>query len=354
MNSSSQSASWLGSASPYIIAGPCSAETEQQVLQTAIHLAQDTRIQLFRAGIWKPRTRPNHFEGHGEIALPWLQRVKAETGLRVCTEVANAHHVEACLKHEIDVLWIGARTTVNPFSVQEIAEALRGTRIPVMVKNPVTPDLPLWIGAIERLHNVGITQIAAIHRGFSSFEKTIYRNPPQWPLAIEFRRQLPDIPLICDPSHITGKSEMLAEVAQMALDLDMAGLMIETHPNPPEAWSDARQQITPQELSKLLDSLVIKQQHSDDLEFGLQMELLRSRIDGIDKLLLELLSERMSIAKEIGKCKNDHRVTLLQLRRWADLLEKRVSQGHTLGLSKELIAQLYNLIHQEAIIAQKI
>ncbi|SFC18191.1 3-deoxy-D-arabinoheptulosonate-7-phosphate synthase [Flexibacter flexilis DSM 6793] len=346
--------SWLGKNTPYIIAGPCSAETEEQVLQTAHELAKDPRITAFRAGIWKPRTRPNNFEGHGTMALPWLQRVKAETGLPVCTEVANAAHVEDCLKHGVDILWIGARTTVNPFSVQEIADALRGTDIPVMVKNPVTPDLQLWLGAIERLHNVGLTKIAAIHRGFSSLEKTAYRNAPLWSLAIDFRVQMPEIPMICDPSHIAGKANLLSEVSQMALDLDMAGLMIETHPNPPAAWSDAAQQVTPHVLlTELLAGLTVKQSNSDDIDFVIKMEQLRQRIDHIDKSLLQLLADRMEVAREIGVSKHDHRVTLLQLRRWADLLDKRLEQAKALQLSDKLIEQLYNLIHQEAILTQK-
>lgn len=337
---------------PFFIAGPCSAETEEQVLETARSLAQFPEIQLFRAGIWKPRTRPNAFEGHGEKALPWLSRVKAETGLAVCTEVARATHTEEALKAGIDVLWIGARTTVNPFSVQEIAEVLRGVDIPVMIKNPVTPDLQLWIGAVERLQNVGIHNIAVIHRGFSSFQKTKFRNAPEWSIPIDFKRLFPRIPMLCDPSHIAGNRPLLFPIAQKAFDLDYSGLMIETHPKPNEAWSDAQQQITPAALIQLIQK--INYRHNQDSDEAIdELEQFRRQIDGIDVRILEILAERMAIVRQIGAHKKENGMTLLQINRWSEVYENQLRNGLSLGLSEKMIQDLYKLIHLESIQTQE-
>ena len=338
---------------PFVVAGPCSAETEEQVLETAHALAKNPMVNAFRAGIWKPRTRPNAFEGHGSPALAWMKRAREETGLPLTTEVANASHTEEALKAGIDILWIGARTTVNPFSVQEIAEVLRGVDIPVMIKNPVTPELPLWIGAIERFQNAGIHNLAAIHRGFAGFGKSLYRNPPQWSLAIEFRRQMPQIPLLCDPSHISGNRDLLASIAQRALDLDYSGLMIETHPRPDEAWSDARQQIEPEVFNRLLDRLRYSRPQPD-LEFSTEtLNLLRSKIDQIDHKMLEILAQRMEIVRQIGMVKKDANLTVLQIKRWAEIFQSRGEHGSRLGLDAEMIRQLYELIHLESIALQE-
>lgn len=335
--------------SPFLVAGPCSAETEEQVLETAHALRKNPAIQAFRAGVWKPRTRPNAFEGHGSPALPWLVRVREETGLPVATEVANATHTEEALKAGIDILWIGARTTVNPFFVQEIADVLRGVDIPVMVKNPVTPDLALWIGAMERLQNAGLRNLAAIHRGFTTWGKSQYRNNPEWSIPIEFRRQLPDIPLICDPSHISGNRTLLFAIAQKALDLDYAGLMIETHPRPDEAWSDARQQINPEGLFQLLQGL--RYSHSSPVAEGDAdtLTLLREKIDKVDRRILELLSERMEVVRQIGSYKKEKGITLLQINPWADIFANRTENGLSLGLDPELVHALFRLIHLESI-----
>ena len=346
---------WMPNAKhPFVIAGPCSAETEEQVMETAHALADmPTKPDLYRAGIWKPRTRPNSFEGNGEKALKWLQRVKKETGIPVTTEVANAAHVEACLKHGVDVLWIGARTTVNPFSVQEIADALAGTDIPVMVKNPITPDLQLWIGALERLHKAGITKLSAIHRGFSSFEKTQYRNAPQWSIPIELKRQFPNMPMICDPSHISGNTLLLLHVSQKAMDLEMDGVMIETHPNPKEAWSDAKQQITPMELHNLLSALEIRNTSSTDEDYKSKLEALRNQIDKIDRELVEKLADRMKLVEQVGQHKFENQITILQIQRWKDVLENCVKSAANIDLSPELVKQFYTLVHTESIRIQE-
>ncbi|HQG68034.1 MAG TPA: chorismate mutase, partial [Paludibacteraceae bacterium] len=286
---------------PIVIAGPCSAETEEQVMETARGLAS-IGIKIYRAGIWKPRTKPGGFEGVGEKGLPWLKRLKSELGLYTTVEVANAKHVRAALAHDIDILWIGARTTANPFAVQEIADALEGVDIPVLIKNPVNPDLELWIGAIERIYNAGIHKIAAVHRGFSSYDKKIYRNLPQWHIPIELRRQMPDLPIFCDPSHIGGKRELIAPLSQQAMDLNFDGLMIESHCNPEKAWSDAAQQITPQVLEFILESLVIR----DTMQTTENLSALRRQIDELDNNLLELLAHRMRVAEEIGRYKKEH------------------------------------------------
>ena len=286
---------------PFLIAGPCSAESRSQVLETGRAIAQSGEASIFRAGVWKPRTRPGSFEGIGEPALAWLQEMKAETGMPVATEVANAYHVEACLKHGIDYLWIGARTTVNPFYVQEIAEALRGVDIPVMVKNPLHPDIGLWIGALERFNHCGIKQLMAIHRGFYAYEPAPYRNEPKWDLAIKLKRWMPELPIICDPSHIAGNTDLIAEVSQTALDLGMNGLMIETHHNPASALSDAQQQITPASLSTLMNTLVLRKSDFDDTEHLQKLRMIRNHIDGLDERLLGLLAERLALVSEIGK-----------------------------------------------------
>lgn len=338
---------------PFIVAGPCSAETEEQVLETARMLAQNPQIKAFRAGIWKPRTRPNAFEGHGSPALAWLKRVKEETGLPVTTEVANAAHTEEALKAGVDIIWIGARTTVNPFSVQEIADALKGVDIPVMVKNPVTPDLPLWIGAFERLMQAGVHNLAAIHRGFTSFDKSKFRNAPQWSLPIEFKRLMPGIPLICDPSHISGNRVLLFHVAQKALDLDYNGLMVETHPNPDEAWSDAKQQITPDDFSAMLQNLSFKRQVIENEEETNRLDLLRQQIDAIDARILEILAERMDVVREIGAYKKNNGMTVLQINRWSDIFDNRIKNGLSMGLTEELIRELYELIHLQSIKLQE-
>lgn len=336
-----------------LIAGPCSAETEEQVLATAAQLAQMPEVKLFRAGVWKPRTRPNSFEGVGAPALPWLKQVQDQFGLPVTIEVANANHVEQALKAGIYSVWIGARTTVNPFLVQEIADALKGSDIPVLIKNPINPDIELWIGAAERLLNAGLTKLVAIHRGFSLPIKNGYRNPPEWALAIEMKRRMPNLPMICDPSHITGKAANVFQVAQTALDLDMAGLMIETHPTPALAWSDAKQQITPAQLAEMLQRLVKRSATCHDALFHQKMEELRSQIDNIDANLISLLAQRMNIAEELGQYKRDHNVTILQLKRWAGLLETRLSEAKSLGLSQELVSTLFSQIHQATIALQK-
>lgn len=334
---------------PLLIAGPCSAESKIQVLETGRAIAQKGYASIFRAGVWKPRTRPGSFEGIGETALGWLNDLKAETGLPVATEVANAYHVEACLKNEIDYLWIGARTTVNPFYVQEIAEALRGVDIPVMVKNPLHPDIGLWIGALERFNQCGIKQLMAIHRGFYSYEAAPYRNEPKWDLAIKLKRWMPELPIICDPSHIAGKTELVTEVSQTALDLGMEGLMIETHQNPSAALSDAKQQITPDELSILMNSLVLRKSDFDDTEHLEKLRIIRSHIDGLDEKLLELLAERLVLISEIGTIKKEHNVMIFQLKRFFDILKTRKRMGDDLGLSKDLVHELFELIHKHSI-----
>jgi len=338
---------------PFLIAGPCSAESEEQVLETARALALIPGIIGMRAGCWKPRTRPNAFEGHGEKALGWLRMAAKETGLMVCTEVANAAHAEQALKAGIDMVWIGARSTVNPFSVQEISEALRGSSIPVMVKNPVNPDLSLWIGAVERLQNSGVSQIAAIHRGFSTYGKSQYRNAPEWAIPIEFRRQKPEIPLICDPSHIAGKRSLISHIAQKALDLDYAGLMIESHPEPDEALSDPRQQLKPEDLAILLKELHYSCSMDEKSGFREMLDLLRNKIDTLDRQLLETLAERMEVVSEIAAMKKQIGMSVLQMDRWSGIFETRTENGLQLGLSEDLIRRLIELVHLESIALQE-
>ncbi len=336
---------------PLIIAGPCSAETEEQVLATA-HALDENRVNLFRAGIWKPRTRPNSFEGVGAKGLAWLKRVKQETSIPVTTEVANVKHVYEALKAGIDVLWIGARTSANPFAMQEIAESLRGVDVPVLVKNPVNPDLSLWIGAIERLYKAGIRQIGAIHRGFSFYGKSEYRNIPHWQIAIDLKQELPEIPLINDPSHITGNASMVASVAQRAMDLNFDGLMIETHINPAEAWSDAKQQITPQELNNLLDNLVGRKTGVNSAKFNENLEELRAKIDMLDDELMKILSSRMELVEKIGEWKKRKNVSIYQASRFKQIIDKAVEKGQKYGLSDDFVRLLFKAIHEESIAKQ--
>lgn len=338
----------IGNKRPFVIAGPCSAESEEQIINTAKELAESVNIQAFRAGIWKPRTRPNSFEGVGEKGLIWLKKVKELFCLPVLTEVANAKHVELALKHDIDWLWIGARTTVNPFSVQEIADALKGFDIPIFIKNPINPDLDLWIGAIERIYNAGIKKIVAIHRGFSSANKHDYRNDPMWSIPIELKRLFPDLEMLCDPSHIAGKPQLLLKIAQKALDLEMNGIMIEVHHNPKQALSDAKQQITPLELLHLYQQLVIRKLNVDD-EWEHQLQSKRKRIDELDAVLLEILGERMKIIQEIGWMKKDKDLTVLQIQRWNEVLKDRLSEAQKLHLNPDFIKKIYELIHSESI-----
>jgi len=333
---------------PLIITGPCSAETEEQVLQTAAEIAKIEAVKVFRAGLWKPRTRPGDFEGVGEIGLKWLSRVRSETGLMTTVEVAEPKHVESALKHNIDILWIGARTVVNPFSVQAIAEALKGVDIPVMVKNPVNPDLKLWVGAIERIHAIGINRIIAIHRGFHYFEKSPYRNSPMWEIPIELKRLVPTLPVIVDPSHICGRRDLLNVISQRAFDLEMDGLMIESHIDPSVARTDVSQQITPQDLKKLLDGLVIREK-TGTIDFQNKLEELRTEIDKTDGQLLHILAKRMEIIDEIGEYKKDNDITILQMKRWAGILEDRLAIGTHLGLEETFLKRLLSLIHKESL-----
>ena len=329
---------------PLVISGPCSAETEEQVMTTARALHK-AGVKIFRAGVWKPRTKPGGFEGLGVEAFPWLNRVKEELGMYVAVEVANAKHVKEALDHHVDIIWIGARTTANPFSVQEIADALEGTDIPVLIKNPVNPDVELWIGAIERIHKAGIRRIGAIHRGFSSADKKIYRNLPQWHIPIELHRQLPNLPLICDPSHIGGKRELIAPISQQAMDLNFDGLIIETHCNPDKAWSDASQQVTPEVLELILDNLVIRDTHQTTES----LTALRRQIDVLDNDLLELLAKRMRVSQEIGTYKKEHNMPILQAQRYDEILKDRITQAEKMGMSDEFMKTVLMAIHEESI-----
>ncbi|MFN8299510.1 MAG: chorismate mutase [Chitinophagales bacterium] len=344
-------ADWTGVANkPFVIAGPCSAEGEEQVMETVqqiVSLAKG-KVHMIRAGIWKPRTRPNSFEGVGEIGLPWVKNAGRSVGLPVTVEVANPEHVEAALKAEIDVLWIGARTTVSPFAVQEIADSLKGVDIPVLVKNPVNPDLDLWVGAIERLNAVGLTKLGAIHRGFSSYQKTIYRNPPMWEIPIELRRRYPGLPIILDPSHMGGARDLIYNLAQQGMDMGFEGLMIEAHRNPDKAWSDAKQQVTPQRLAEILQTLMVRQPSIATDEFQPLLDL-RARVDRIDDYIIELLSERMGISEEIGMFKKDHHLAVHQAERWAFIVKRALEKGKTGGLTEEFLLKLFQQIHNESI-----
>jgi len=334
---------------PVVIAGPCSAESAEQMLSTARGLAQSPHVKAFRAGIWKPRTRPNSFEGIGEAGLDWLRRVKAETGLLTATEVANKTHVELCLEHGVDILWIGARTTVSPFAVQEIADALRGIDIPVLVKNPINAELGLWLGAIERLHDAGLRKLGAIHRGFSTYVEMQFRNDPKWQIPIELKRLLPDLPLICDPSHISGSRQLIEPVAQMALDLGIAGLMIESHIDPDHALSDAKQQVTPEDLCRMMDRLRVRNAPITDREVKRKIAQFRVEISQVDAKIIQDLAERMKWVEEIGKLKQAHNIPVLQLERWENLLGDHLARAQKAGLDADFIKALFELIHAQAV-----
>lgn len=333
---------------PFLIAGPCSAESPEQLAQVAVEL-KTLGVQLIRAGVWKPRTRPGVFEGMGSEALNWIADVKAASGMPFTTEVAQPSHVEQALKAGVDVLWLGARTTVNPFLVQEIAESLKGTRVPVMVKNPVNPEVALWIGAMERVMKSGDREVAAVHRGFSVFEPGRYRNAPLWQLAIEFRQRMPQIPLFADPSHIGGQRAMVPELAQRALDLDYDGLMIEVHPDPEKALSDAAQQLNLKDFAAMLRQLVVRQPDSDNAEYHFKLQELRQQIDQIDQELLQVLRHRMEVVEQIGDYKRENNVAVFQKERWSEILKSRPDWAGLHQLSPKWVAALYNLIHEESI-----
>lgn len=346
---------WLNSFGlehPIVIAGPCSAETEAQVLKIA-HQLKDSDATVLRAGIWKPRTRPGNFEGVGALGLKWLQKAKEETGMLTTTEVANANHVELALQHDIDILWIGARTTVSPFIVQEIADALQGTDKTVLIKNPVNPDLSLWLGAVERFYEADVKNLGVIHRGFSTYEKTRYRNNPEWQIPIDLQNRFPDLPLILDPSHIAGRRDIIFDLCQTALDLNYDGLMVETHYDPDNAWSDAKQQITPATLVQYMEDLKIRKVTNDEVEFRNRLNTLRTQIDVIDHQLIETLGKRMTIADDIGRLKKDNNVAILQTKRWNEILGKMILQGEEKNLSEEFILRVFKAIHQESINHQK-
>ncbi|WDF70139.1 chorismate mutase [Sphingobacterium oryzagri] len=342
--------SWIDTGDkPLIIAGPCSAETEDQLVSTAHLLANTGKVNVLRAGIWKPRTRPGEFEGIGSVGLEWLKRAKAETGLLTATEVATAKHVEEALAAGVDVLWIGARSTANPFTVQEIADALVGVDIPVLIKNPVNPDLSLWIGALERVNRAGIKKLAAIHRGFSSFEKTAFRNEPMWDLAIQLKSACPELPIINDPSHICGNRELLPYVAQKAMDMDLQGLIIESHIDPSVAWTDAKQQVTPAALAELLDNLSVRHPESNNPAFEDKLAELRKQIDKLDDAILQQIGDRMKIAEKIGEYKRDNNVTILQVNRWDEIVEKRLQLAKALTISEDFASKFLELLHNESI-----
>ena len=334
---------------PLIISGPCSAETEEQVLETAVRLHKTGKVDMMRAGIWKPRTRPGSFEGIGTKGLPWLQQAKKLTGIPVAVEVATAKQVEDALHFDIDVLWIGARTTVNPFSVQEVADALRGADVPVLIKNPINPDLELWIGAVERVTKAGIKDIGLIHRGFSSYGNTEYRNAPMWHLAIEMKRRYPGVLFINDPSHICGRRDILQDVAQKAIDLDFDGLIIESHIDPDKAWSDAKQQITPERLAEMLNSIRWRKEDIASEEYHAALEKLRQQINQLDDELMQILGQRMKVSEKIGQYKKDNNITILQTSRWNSILERAFRKGEQLGLSKEFITKYFDAVHMESI-----
>ncbi len=333
---------------PLIISGPCSAETEEQLVNTALALKK-LNVHAIRAGIWKPRTRPNSFEGNGTIALPWIKSVKEATGLPFATEVATPQHIEEALKYGADILWIGARSTVNPFTVQDMADALKGVDIPVLIKNPINPELALWIGAIERIYNAGVRNIAAIHRGFSTQRKTKFRNEPLWGIAIELKTVFPDLPIICDPSHITGKRTAIYEVSQKALDLNYDGLMIEAHLDPDNAWSDAAQQVTPAALEQIISALKIRQATSQDAMFINHLEEMRHQMDDIDRDLLEVLAQRMTMVQKAGEYKREHNVAIFQQDRWAEIFKSRPEWAEKMNVNKDFVADLFKLIHTESI-----
>ena len=346
---------WLNKmelAHPLVIAGPCSAETESQLLKIA-HQLKDTDATVLRAGIWKPRTRPGNFEGVGALGLKWLQKAKEETGMLTTTEVANANHVDLALKHDVDIFWIGARTTVSPFIVQEIADALKGTDKIVLIKNPVNPDLALWLGAVERFYTADVKNLGVIHRGFSTYEKNTYRNNPEWQIPIDLQNKFPDLPLILDPSHIAGRRDLIFDLCQTGLDLNYDGIMVETHYDPDNAWSDAAQQITPATLAQMTVDLKIRVEEGDEVEFKNKLNTLRTKIDVMDHQLIETLGKRMRIADEIGGLKKKQNVSILQTKRWNEVLGKMILEGEEYKLSEEFILKIYKAIHQESINHQK-
>ncbi len=329
---------------PFVIAGPCSAETEEQVMTTAKDLAKKG-CHMFRAGVWKPRTKPGGFEGNGEKALPWMKEVKEETGMLTATEVATPEHVELSLKYGIDILWVGARTTANPFAVQALADSLKGVDVPVLIKNPVNPDLELWIGAFERIYGAGVKRLGAIHRGFSSYDKKIYRNMPMWQIPIELHRRYPNIPICCDPSHIGGRRDLIAPLCQQAMDMGMDGLIIESHCNPDEAWSDAKQQVTPDILDYILSILVVR----DEVVTTENIVALRKQIDEIDDSIINCIAKRMRVSREIGQYKKEHGMTVVQTSRYSEILDKRGAQGSLLGIGPDCIKQIFESIHEESV-----
>lgn len=334
---------------PLIISGPCSAETEEQVIETAVRLNNTGKVDMLRAGIWKPRTRPGSFEGIGTKGLPWMQKARQLTGLPVTVEVATGKQVEDALHFDIDVLWIGARTTVNPFSVQEVADALRGVDVPVLIKNPINPDLELWIGAVERVAKAGIKNIGLIHRGFSSYGNTEYRNAPMWHLAIEMKRRNPELMIINDPSHICGRRDILMDVAQQAIDLDFDGLIIESHLDPDKAWSDAKQQVTPERLGEMIGNIRWRKEDVASEEFHAAMEKMRQQINQLDDELLQIIGQRMKVADKIGLYKKENNITILQTNRWNSILERAFAKGEKLGLSREFITKYFDAVHMESI-----
>jgi chorismate mutase len=344
-----QKVSTLLKKAPLIISGPCSAETEEQVMQTAIRLAATGKVDIMRAGIWKPRTRPGSFEGIGTKGLPWLQQAKKETGLPIAIEVATGKQVEDALHFDVDVLWIGARTTVNPFSVQEIADALRGVKVPVLIKNPLNPDLELWVGGMERIAKAGIEDLGLIHRGFSSYGNTDFRNAPMWHLAIEMKRRFPGIPMINDPSHICGRRDILQEVAQQAIDLDFDGLIIESHIDPDNAWSDAKQQITPEVLKEMLEAIRWRKDDVANKDFQSHLEKFRQQINQLDDELLQVLATRMKVAEKIGEYKKENNITILQTNRWNEILERAIAKGNKMGLTDDFVTKYMDAVHMESI-----
>lgn len=351
MENKPQMREWLndfGLSHPLVIGGPCSAETEEQVLKIA-HELKDTDVTVLRAGIWKPRTRPGMFEGVGAIGLKWLQKAKEETGLLTATEVANAVHVKLAVEHDIDILWIGARSTVSPFIMQEIADALEGTDKIVLVKNPVNPDLALWLGGVERLYTANIKKLGLIHRGFSSYEKSKYRNNPEWQIAVEAQNKFPDLPMICDPSHIAGRRDLIFDICQMALDLNFDGLMVESHFDPDNAWSDAAQQVTPTRLVEIMKELKIRKETDQEEAYTATLNTLRTQIDVADQTILDTLGKRMKVAEEIGSLKKSKNVAVLQNKRWNEILGKMILEGQDRNLSEEFILKIFKAIHQESI-----
>ena len=355
MENKKEMRSWLENFNlphPLVIAGPCSAETEGQVLKIA-HELKDTDVTVYRAGIWKPRTRPGMFEGVGAIGLGWLKKVKEETGLLTATEVANKDHVKLAIENDVDILWIGARSTVSPFIVQEIADALEGTDKIVLVKNPVNPDLSLWLGGVERLYTANIKNLGLIHRGFSTYEKTKYRNIPEWQIAIEVKNRFPDLPIICDPSHIAGRRDLIFDLSQAALDLNFDGLMIETHSDPDNAWSDAKQQVTPTRLVEIMKDLKVRKKTTEEEAYKHELNTLRAQIDVVDQTLLDTLGKRMKVAKEIGNLKLANNVAVLQNKRWNEILGKMILEGQERELSEEFILRVFKAIHQESINKQE-